>query len=182
MIDIHTFDIEGPRLLKLKKMSDERGFFVERYKESYNEILGIKKSFVQDNFSRSVKNVVRGLHLQHSPGQGKLVSCLSGEIRDIVIDVRQKSPTYGKSIAVHLKDDEPSLFWVPAGFAHGFSVLSDYADVLYKVDCHYAAVHERAIVWNDPELNLNWMVSQPIVSDKDSKALTFKDYKKDPVF
>lgn len=182
MSQLIHFEINGPKLLKLNKYSDARGFFVERFKNEYKDILGINTDFIQDNFSNSKKGVVRGLHMQHSPGQGKLVSCLNGEILDIVVDVRIKSPTFGKHVAVRLKSDEPSLFWVPAGFAHGFAALSESADVLYKVDCLYNAKNEMSIKWNDPDLNLNWLVENPIVSDKDQKSNAFADYIKNPAF
>ncbi len=179
---IRQFHIQGPVLLTLNKYADSRGFFTERYKDDYKNLLGVTTNFVQDNFSRSTKNVVRGLHMQHSPGQGKLVSCVNGEILDVVVDIRKGSPTYGQHVSVTLKGDEPSLFWIPAGFAHGFSVLSDVADVLYKVDCHYDAKNEMSIKWNDADLKIDWKVSQAVVSDKDNASPSFKDYSEKPVF
>ena len=182
MSQITQFDVKGPVLLKLNKYSDSRGFFTERYKDEYKKILGIETSFIQDNFSRSVKNVVRGLHMQHSPGQGKIVTCLNGEILDVIVDVRKNSPTYGKHISVSLKGDEPALFWVPGGFAHGFSVQSDVADVLYKVDCLYNAKNELSIKWNDADLGIDWKVSTAIVSDKDNASASFETYFEKPAF
>ncbi len=182
MSNVKTFSIEGPKLLTLNKYSDSRGFFTERYKESYKSLLGISSHFVQDNFSRSHKNVVRGLHMQHSPGQGKLVTCLSGEILDVVVDIRKNSPSFGQHIAIPLKGDEPALLWIPAGFAHGFSTLSEIADVLYKVDCIYAADKEASIKWNDPDLKIDWKVLSAIVSDKDNRCSSFADYKRNPIF
>ena len=181
-MNVKKFEISGPLLLSLKTFSDTRGFFVERFKAEYAEALGITNSFIQDNFSRSFKNVVRGLHMQHSPGQGKLVTCLAGSILDVAVDVRAKSPTFGKYVQVNLKGDEPSLFWIPPGFAHGFSVLSETADVHYKVDCLYNSKNEIGLQWNDPELAVDWKVSQPIVSEKDTTGIRFSEYKLKPVF
>jgi dTDP-4-dehydrorhamnose 3,5-epimerase len=182
MSQITQFDIQGPILLKLNKYADNRGFFTERYKDEYKKLLGIQTNFVQDNFSRSVKSVVRGLHMQHSPGQGKIVTCLSGEILDVIVDVRRNSSTYGKHISVSLKGDEPALFWVPGGFAHGFSVQSESADVLYKVDCLYNAANEVSIKWNDVDIAIDWKVSNPVVSDKDNASPSFKAYSEKPAF
>lgn len=182
MGEVITFNISGVTLLKLNKYSDSRGFFTERFKDDYKKLLGITTNLVQDNFSRSIQNVVRGLHMQHSPGQGKLVTCLSGEILDVVVDIRKNSPTYGQHVSVNLKGDEPSLFWVPAGFAHGFSTLSATADVLYKVDCLYNAKNEMSIQWNDMDLGIDWKVKNAIVSDKDNASPSFKRYSENPVF
>lgn len=182
MNQVITFNIDGIKMLKLNKYSDSRGFFTERFKDQYKDVLDIKTNFVQDNFSRSYKNVVRGLHLQHSPGQGKLITCLSGEILDVVVDIRKGSSTYGKHLSIVLKGDEPSLLWIPAGFAHGFSVQSEATDLLYKVDCYYNPKNEISIKWNDPELKIDWKVSSPIVSDKDNASPSFSDYSKNPLF
>jgi dTDP-4-dehydrorhamnose 3,5-epimerase len=176
------FPIQGPVLLTLNKYADSRGFFTERYKNDYKKILGVATDFVQDNFSRSAKNVVRGLHMQHSPGQGKLITCLHGEIHDVVVDIRKNSPTFGQHVSVSLKGDEPALFWIPAGFAHGFSVLSDTADVLYKVDCHYNAKNEMSIKWNDADLKIDWKVTNAVVSEKDNASPSFKAYSEKPAF
>lgn len=182
MANIKTFPLEGLKLLTLNKYSDARGFFTERYKDLYKSQLEISSTFFQDNFSRSHKNVVRGLHMQHSPGQGKLVTCLHGEILDVAVDVRKNSPTYGQHVSVILKGDDPAWFWIPAGFAHGFSVQSETADVLYKVDCGYAADKEASIKWDDADLAIDWKVSSAIVSDKDNVSASFAEYKKHPVF
>ena len=176
------FNIEGPMLLNLNRYDDNRGFFTERFKDDYKSLLNIKTDFVQDNFSRSYKNVIRGLHMQHSPGQGKLVSCLSGKILDVVVDIRQNSPTYGQHLSVLLDGDIPSLFWVPSGFAHGFSVQSEMADVLYKVDCHYNAKNELSIKWDDPDLKIDWKINNPVISDKDNLNLSFAEYSQNPAF
>lgn len=182
MSQIQKFHIEGPSLLCLNKHDDSRGFFTERYKDDYKKLLGITTDFVQDNFSRSNKNVVRGLHMQHSPGQGKLVTCLNGEVLDVVVDIRKDSPTFGRHVSVILKGDEPALFWIPAGFAHAFAVLSETADILYKVDCHYNAKNEMSIKWNDADLAIDWKVKDPIVSEKDSQSPSFQAYSENPAF
>lgn len=182
MSQVSQFHIQGPVLLTLNKYADSRGFFTERYKDDYKKILGLTTNFVQDNFSTSLKNVVRGLHMQHSPGQGKLVTCLHGEILDVVVDIRKGSPTYGQHVTVHLKGDEPALFWIPSGFAHGFSVLSETADVLYKVDCPYNAKNEMSIKWNDADLKIDWKVKEAVVSDKDNASPSFKTYSENPAF
>ncbi len=182
MSQISQFPIQGPVLLTLRNYPDSRGFFTERYKDEYKKLLSISTDFVQDNFSRSTKNVIRGLHMQHSPGQGKLISCVHGEILDVVVDIRKNSLTYGQHLSVALNGDEPTLFWIPAGFAHGFSVLSEVADVLYKVDCHYNAKNEMSILWNDPDLKIDWKVSTPIVSEKDGDSPSFKEYAQNPIF
>lgn len=179
---MQTFSIEGPKLLKLKKFADNRGFFVERYKDAFAQELGIKGNFVQDNFSNSKKNVLRGLHYQHSPGQGKLVTCLSGEIFDVAVDIRKNSPTFGQHVSVVLNSEDPALFWIPAGFAHGFLVRSESADVMYKVDCLYNAKNEGSLIWNDPDLKINWGIDSPLLSDKDAVAPGFKEYSHAAIF
>lgn len=179
---MQTFSISGPKLLKLKKFADPRGYFVERYKDAYADLFEIPGSFVQDNFSHSKKDVLRGLHYQHSPGQGKLVTCLSGEIFDVAVDIRKESPTFGQHVSVILSSEEPSLFWIPAGFAHGFIVRSAVADVMYKVDCLYNAKNEGSIRWNDSDLKIDWGVQTPLLSDKDAAAPTFKEYQNAAIF
>lgn len=182
MSEVKTFNIEGVKLLKLNKYADSRGFFTERYKDDYKNLLGITTNFVQDNFSRSVKNVVRGLHMQHSPGQGKLVTCLAGAVLDVVVDIRKNSSTYGQHLSINLSGEEPALLWIPAGFAHGFSVLSETADLLYKVDCHYNAKNEMSIKWNDVDLAIDWKVASAVISDKDNTSPSFKSYTEQPAF
>lgn len=182
-MEISTFKIEGPKLISLKKFGDHRGFFTERFRKDAFAASGLPSDFVQDNFSRSEPDVLRGVHFQFDLPQGKLVTCLSGHIFDVAVDIRQSSPTYGQYVSVELKGDEPSWFWVPAGFAHGFCVLGKtQADVLYRVDNFYNAKGEAGIVWNDVDFNIQWPIKKPVLSPKDELAMTFKEYKVSPKF
>jgi dTDP-4-dehydrorhamnose 3,5-epimerase len=147
---------------------DERGFFLELYKESIFMKNGINTKFVQDNYSHSTKGVLRGLHYQKNPmAQAKLVSVIKGEIFDVAVDLRKDSPTFGKWVGEILSDKNHNLLYVPEGFAHGFCVLSSEADVLYKVDQEYSYEHERGIVWNDPQLEIKWPLDELIMNKKD---------------
>lgn len=178
-----TFDIVGPLLFEGSTFKDHRGFFVERFKKSFFDQHLPNVTFVQDNFSHSLPGVLRGIHFQHTPAQGKLVTCLSGSIFDIAVDLRKASPTFGKFIAVYLSGKEPKWLWIPPGFGHGFSVVgNEPADVFYKVDAEYNASGESGILWNDHDLNIPWPVSKPITTEKDQGLMSFKSYKKAPVF
>ncbi|HEY8269666.1 MAG TPA: dTDP-4-dehydrorhamnose 3,5-epimerase [Pseudobdellovibrionaceae bacterium] len=175
-MEIQKFDIQGPLLIHLKTFHDNRGFFVERYNENKFKELGLPTNFVQDNFSRSAYGVLRGLHYQNTPPQGKMVSCTFGEIFDVAVDVRKDSPTFGKHVSVRLQGDHPALFWVPAGFAHGFCVTSKQgADVMYKVDNLWSAAGEGSILWSDPDLQIPWPLETPILSEKDAKCPLLKN-------
>lgn len=175
-MDIQKFDIEGPLLITLNTIHDNRGFFVERYNEVKFKSLGLPTNFIQDNFSRSAYGILRGLHFQYSPPQGKLVTCTRGEIFDVAVDIRQNSPTLGKHIAANLNGDHPALLWIPAGFAHGFCVTSkDGADVFYKVDNPWNGAGEGCILWNDPQLDINWPIKNPILSTKDLNGKLFAE-------
>ena len=162
-------EIAGVLLLEPKVYADERGFFFESFNErAFAEATGIAAKFVQDNHSRSVKNTVRGLHYQIQQSQGKLVRAVTGEIFDVVVDVRRSSPTFGKSIGHHLSAENKNMLWIPPGFAHGFAVLSDYADFLYKTTDYWAPQHERTLLWNDPALAITWpLAGEPILAPKD---------------
>lgn len=174
-MEVQKFDIEGPLLIKLKTFHDNRGFFVERFNLAKFKELGLPTNFVQDNFSKSSYGVLRGLHYQFNPPQGKLVSCTRGEIFDVAVDVRKKSPTFGKHISVILDGDDPAWFWVPAGFAHGFCVTSkEGADVFYKVDNLWNGAGEGSIMWNDPHLAIKWPLENPIMSEKDKECRSFE--------
>jgi len=163
-------------LVQPKSFSDDRGFFFESFKESEFLSGGIDKKFVQDNFSHSIRGVIRGLHFQKTPkAQAKLVSVLKGEIFDAVVDIRKNSPTYGKWVSEILSENNHKLLYIPEGFAHGFCVLSEEADVLYKVSNEYSPEHEDGIIWNDPKLNIDWPISKPIVSSNDSKLPLFEN-------
>lgn len=180
---ITEFAIQGPKLIELKSFKDDRGFFVERFKKSIFDELNLPCDFIQDNFSRSTPKVLRGVHYQYSPPQGKLVTALSGRIYDVAVDIRKNSPTFGQHVAIELDGATPSWFWVPAGFAHGFCVMGDQcADVLYKVDNYYNAQGESGIIWNDLDLRIPWPLKNPLLSPKDAAMQTFADYKKTPIF
>ena len=163
-------------LIKTGSFEDKRGFFFEIFKESDFIKNGIDTKFVQDNFSHSIKGVLRGLHYQTAPkAQAKLVSVLRGEIYDVAVDIRKDSPTYGKWVGEILSENNHNLLYIPEGFAHGFCVLSKEADVLYKVNKEYSPEHEKGILWNDPELNISWPINNPIVNEKDSKLTLLKN-------
>jgi len=148
---------------------DERGFFMESYKYSEFAAFGIKEHFVQDNHSRSVKGVLRGLHYQRQPkAQGKLVRVVVGEIFDVGVDIRQESPTYGKWVGEVLSAENKRMLYIPPGFAHGFCVLSEVAEVLYKTTEEYAPEYDAGIRWNDPEIGIEWPIEHPILSEKDA--------------
>ncbi len=176
-------DLPGVFLIKPKVFKDERGFFYESY--SYKKFcdLGIDTKFVQDNHSKSVKNTVRGLHFQLYPGQEKLVRCTKGKIWDVVVDIREESPTFKQWYGVELSENNFLQIYIPVGFAHGFSVLSESAEVQYKVSNYYNPSIERGIKWNDPEIGVEWKTKVPILSERDKKnpdLNEFLDKNKDP--
>ena len=161
-------DIPDIMLVDWASFPDDRGYFSESYKESIFNENGINTKFVQDNFSHSIKGVLRGLHYQKNPkAQAKLVMVTRGKIFDVAVDIRQNSPTFGKWVGEILSEENHQQIYIPEGFAHGFCVLSDNADVLYKVNQEYSAEHERGIIWNDPELNIKWPIDSPILAKKD---------------
>ena len=154
---------------------DERGFFLESYnKRTFKELTGTDPDFVQDNHSRSARNVLRGLHYQIRQPQGKLVRVTHGEVFDVAVDLRKKSPMFGQWVGKRLSAQNKKQLWIPAGFAHGFVVLSDTAEFLYKTTDYYAPEHERYIRWDDPELAIQWPDGiEPILSGKDAQGLSF---------
>lgn len=159
-----------------KIFADDRGFFFESYNERVFAGLGIREHFVQDNHSSSVKGVLRGLHYQIRSPQGKLVRVLRGSIYDVAVDLRRSSSTFGKWVGYELNDSSHQLLWVPPGFAHGFVALSERADVAYKATDFYAAEFERCVIWNDPDLAINWpLQGEPILSSKDARGLRLRD-------
>jgi dTDP-4-dehydrorhamnose 3,5-epimerase len=163
-------------LIQAPNWRDERGFFRETYKFSEFAAHGINLPFVQDNHSRSRRGVLRGLHYQKNPrAQGKLVRVVHGEIFDVAVDIRQRSPTFGKWIGVTLSAEENQMLYIPPGFAHGLCVLSDEADVIYKVTAEYAPDLDRGIIWNDPDLAIEWPLAQPILSPKDARLPRLRD-------
>ncbi len=172
---IDTF-ISDVKIIEPKVFGDDRGFFYESFNlRQWQELTGVDVSFVQDNHSRSCRGVLRGLHYQIQQPQGKLVRCVVGEVYDVAVDLRKTSATFGKWVGVHLSADNKRQFWVPAGFAHGFLVLSDYAEFLYKTTDYYAPEYERAISWNDRDLNIDWPDCgvSPVLSSKDAAAHAF---------
>ena len=163
-------------LVEPRSFGDERGLFREQYKHSDFERAGIPEHFVQDNFSRSVRKVLRGLHYQLSPkAQGKLVTCLRGSIFDVAVDIRKGSPSYGRWIGRELTGESNLMLYVPAGFAHGFLTLSEAAEVLYKCTEEYSPSHDRGIIWNDPQINISWDIDAPLLSDKDRVHPVLRD-------
>lgn len=163
-------------LIQAKKFSDDRGFFMETYKHTDFANAGITGQFVQDNHSRSVKGVLRGLHYQKNPhAQGKLVHCLQGRIFDVAVDIRKGSATYGRWVGAELSGDNTLMLYVPAGFAHGFLVLSETAEVLYKCTDEYAPEDDRGIRWDDPAIGIHWPVATPVLSEKDKIHPLLKD-------
>jgi len=176
---MQVFDTEIPdvKLLKPKKFGDERGFFLESYnQQTFRELVGVDVDFVQDNHSRSSKGVLRGLHYQIKQPQGKLVRVTQGQVFDVAVDMRRDSPFYGKWAGALLTAEGQEQFWVPAGFAHGFLVLSDSADFLYKTTDYYAPEYERTLVWNDPVIAIEWPLEgiEPVLSPKDAVGTPFK--------
>lgn len=166
----------GVVILEPRVFADERGFFLESYNQQAMAEVGITESFVQDNHSCSARNVLRGLHYQVKRPQGKLVRVVEGEILDVVVDMRRNSLTFGRWVAVRLSGENKQMLWIPAGFAHGFRVLSEKAHVLYKATDFYAPEGERTLAWNDPDLQINWELSEsPVVSAKDQRGVAFRD-------
>lgn len=176
---MQVFETQIPdvKLLKPKKFGDERGFFLESYnQQTFRDLLGVNVNFVQDNHSRSTKGVLRGLHYQIKQPQGKLVRVTQGQVFDVAVDMRRDSPFYGKWAGAIITAESQEQLWVPAGFAHGFLVLSDSADFLYKTTDYYAPEYERTVIWNDPTLAIDWPLQgdEPVLSAKDADGTPFK--------
>ena len=170
-------EIPDVLLVEPRVFGDERGFFFESYNErQWREKTGLDLRFVQHNHSRSARHVLRGLHYQIRQPQGKLVRVIRGEVYDVAVDLRRSSATFGRWVGAHLSEENKRIFWVPPGFAHGFLVLSEMADFLYQATDFYNPEHERAIAWNDPDLNISWpLQTEPLLSDKDRQAVRFRD-------
>jgi len=169
---IHT-EIPDVLLMEPQVFEDKRGFFMEMFREDQFEAEGINTHLVQENHSGSCRGILRGLHYQIQQAQAKLVRAITGEIFDVVVDLRRSSPTFGRWIGERLSSDNKLMLWVPEGFAHGFYVLSDWAEVLYKTTDYYAPVWERSLLWSDPALGIKWPLldgQTPILSEKDSKG------------
>ena len=170
-------DIPDVLVIEPSVFGDERGFFFESFnKKIFEESTGTVVEFVQDNHSKSTKGVLRGLHYQIKQPQGKLVRVTSGEVFDVAVDLRKSSETFGRWVGMHLSAENKRQLWVPPGFAHGFIVLSDSAEFLYKTTDYYAPEYERCISWNDAEISIDWQYSgEPLVSEKDSRGVAFKE-------
>jgi len=173
-------NIEGLILVKPDVFEDSRGYFYESYNKKKYAESGIDTQFVQDNISKSVRGTIRGLHYQAPPfAQAKLCSVIVGKVLDVAVDIRFGSPTFGKYFACELSEENKFQLWIPEGFAHGFSVLSDVAIFSYKCSEVYNKEFERSILYNDPQIKIDWKVENPIVSDKDLKATPFNKIEKD---
>ena len=170
-------NLTGVLIIEPRVFGDERGFFYESYNErTFIEKTGIRTHFVQDNHSRSAKNVLRGLHYQIRQPQGKLVRVVAGSVFDVAVDLRRSSPTFGQWTAAELSAENKRMLWIPPQFAHGFLVTSDHAEFLYKTTDYYSPEHERCIAWSDPQLAIAWpLEGEPILSDKDRKGVAFGD-------
>ena len=173
----HETTLAGVMLIEPRVFGDDRGFFYESYnRRVFAECTGLDLDFVQDNHSRSARNVLRGLHYQIQQAQGKLVRATAGEIYDVVVDIRKSSPTFGQWAAHTLSAANRHMLWVPEGFAHGFVVTSEVAEVQYKTTTYWAPEHERCILWNDPALGIEWPLSAaPMLSSKDAQGKPLAD-------
>jgi dTDP-4-dehydrorhamnose 3,5-epimerase len=175
-MEIISTNIMDVKIIKPKVFGDERGFFLETFKQKrYQEMLGIEFNFVQDNHSRSQKGVLRGLHFQKENPQGKLVRVVRGEVFDVAVDIRKDSPTYGQWVGVTLTEENKTQLWIPPEFAHGFVVLSDIADFEYKCTNYYDPKSEGCLLWNDPTVNISWPISEPLLSEKDKLGKTLQE-------
>lgn len=181
-MNISDTRISAVKLLEPQVFEDDRGYFFESYRESDLEEAGIHTHFVQDNVSKSYKDAIRGLHYQIENPQAKLVQCLKGSILDVAVDLRQNSPSFGNYVAFKLSDVSKRLLYIPEGFAHGFSVLSDEAIVSYKCSDYYNKEGERGIRWDDPLIRIHWDVARPILSEKDRRLPLFSSLKEEDLF
>ena len=172
---VSTTALEGVLLIEPRVFGDDRGFLFESYSRRKFEDHGIDVTFVQDNHSKSRKGVLRGLHYQENNGQAKLVRVTQGEVFDVAVDIRNNSPTFGKWVGACLSGENHRQMFIPEGFAHGFCVLSDAAEVLYKCSDYYLPENERGIIWNDPDIGIEWPIDDHILSEKDKKYPRLKD-------
>ncbi len=180
---INKTNIDGLLLIEPDLFSDDRGYFFESYRKEEYAKIGLDVNFVQDNISQSIKGTVRGLHYQvGEKAQGKLCQVISGKVLDVAVDIRFGSPTFGKHYAHVLNTEKKMQIWIPPGLAHGFSVLSDEAIFSYKCTNYYSKDHERSILYNDTDLNIDWQVENPLVSEKDLKAKKFNEIDKDFIY
>ncbi len=175
MIQVETTNLAGVVVITPTVFTDERGYFIETFNARDMEAAGLPNHFVQDNHSYSKHGVLRGLHYQYPQWQGKLVRVVSGEVFDVVVDIRRDSPKYGAWVGAVLSAENNKQLYVPPGFAHGFCVTSDAADVLYKVTKLYVPEQDNCLIWNDPDLGIDWPVADPIVSPKDGQGKRLAD-------
>jgi dTDP-4-dehydrorhamnose 3,5-epimerase len=175
-MNVISTEIEDILIIEPRVFGDDRGFFYESFNQKvWQEAIGLKTCFVQDNHSRSAKGVLRGLHYQIRQPQGKLVRCVAGEVFDVAVDIRRGSPTFGRWVGACLSAENKRQMWVPKGFAHGFLVLSEFSEFLYKTTDYYVPEYERCIAWNDPDLAIEWPITDtPKLSTKDAAAPLFK--------
>lgn len=174
--------LDGLLILEPKVFGDSRGFFLETWNRNRYLEIGIPADFVQDNISFSRRGILRGLHFQNPNSQGKLVSCLQGEIYDVAVDLRRASPTFGQWQSTTLSSENKRQFFIPPGFAHGFQVLSDSALFHYKCTDFYTPAHERTLKWNDPALKIPWPITDPVLSDKDTRGVALADLPPEHLF
>lgn len=176
-MNITETPIKGLIIIEPKVFKDERGYFYESFNQKIFDALGIKETFVQDNQSLSQKNVVRGLHFQNPPyAQAKLVRVIKGAVLDVVVDIRKNSSTYGKSFSIELTENNFLMLYIPVGFAHGFATLEDHTIFSYKCSNYYNKNSEDTILWNDKDLNIDWKIQHPILSEKDKNGKAFRDF------
>lgn len=173
---IRTTEIPGVLLIEPRVFRDERGFFLETFREAELVAAGVAPNLVQDNHSRSTKGTIRALHFQISPGQPKLVRCARGSVFDVVVDLRRSSPTFKRSYCIDLSDENHLQLYIPVGLAHGFCVTSDVADFVYRCGSYYDPATERGIAWDDPELAIPWPVERPVLSARDRANPTLAEY------
>ena len=178
---VQSLAIPEVLLISRDRYADARGWFTELHNDAALRDAGFTVTFLQDNLSRSLPGVIRGLHLQYGPAQGKLVTCLSGRIFDVAVDVRPNSPSYGQHVTAELSGENGDSLWIPPGFAHGFAVLgSDPALVLYKVDQPRSAEGERGVIWNDASVAIPWPIERPILSERDAALPTLAELQPPP--
>ena len=170
-INVSATSLPGVMIIEPRIFSDQRGFFLETFHKEKYEKAGIARNFIQDNHSHSRKGTLRGIHYQLEHPQAKLIGVVRGEIFDVAVDIRRGSPWFGKWVGVHLSEENKKQLFIPEGFAHGFEVLSDPADVTYKCSELYFPEDEHGVIWSDPQISIQWPISSPILSEKDSKYL-----------
>ena len=174
-MNIISTELQGVTIIEPQVFGDQRGFFKETWHKERYQSMGIEVDFVQDNFSRSTKGVLRGLHFQKTKPQGKLIQCLAGEIYDVVVDINPQSATYGQHVGLYLNDENHRQLYIPPGYAHGFCVVSEVVDISYKCTDFYCPEDEGGLIWSDPDLDIAWPVEQPRLSAKDQVYPTLRE-------